>query len=298
MKTVIAFLILFISASGYAQSNLNHYKYIIVPKKFEAFKNVNEYQTSTLIKYLFTGHGFTTVYDDALPNDLKLNRCLGLMTSVQDDSNLFTTKLTIVLKDCNGLELFRTVEGTSKEKQYKKAYNQALTKAMQSFNNVNYVYAEKKKVEEPITVSFKNDIKKLDELKTVEGSVMESKEEGKKPTVSATVTQIATQTTQYYKDVSPVDSTIKIGKQEKPSSQKLNNINSVQNDIWYAQTAVNGFQLVDSTPTIRMLKSSMQNVFIAQTDTKNGIVYLKDGVWVFEFYENDKLVKQQLNIKF
>jgi hypothetical protein len=253
-----------------------------------------------LIKYLFAGKGFNPVYDDALPNELNSNRCLGLVANLQDDSNLFSTKTTIVLTDCNGNEVFKTMEGASKEKEYKAAYNEAIKESMRSFNSVNYVYTGKVEQPEPITVSFKNDIKKLDGQKTDKNPEVESNKEELNKSTNPAVTQVATETTQYYNDKTPVDSQVKKEQQVKPSFQKLEIKKPNVGDIWYAQATENGYQLVDSAPIIRMkmLRSSAENVFMAQTDTKNGLVYKKDGNWIFEYYEDNQLVQEQLNIKF
>jgi hypothetical protein len=300
LKTVIAFLFLFIGYSGFSQTDLNEYKYIIVPKKFESFKNLNEYQTSTLIKYLFAGKGFNPVYDDALPNELNSNRCLGLLANLQDDSNLFTTKTIIVLKDCNGNEVFKTTQGLSKEKEYIAAYNEAIKESMRSFNGFNYAYNQKMEPQEPITVSFKNDVKKLDEQQSDKTASVELKEKKVNKVANPAVTQEATETIQYYKDITPVDSQVEKVKLEKPAFKKLEIKKPNPTEIWYAQATENGYQLVDSTPKIRMklLKSSADNVFMAQADTTNGMVYQMDGNWIFEYYEEDELVQEQLNIKF
>ena len=74
-----------------AVAQFNDYKYIIVPKKFDAFRKENMHSTSTTIKYLLTKRGFNAVYDDALPDDLFQDRCLGLVAILQDDSSLFVT---------------------------------------------------------------------------------------------------------------------------------------------------------------------------------------------------------------
>ena len=59
MKSKVLYILLFAIVIGNAaNAQLNSYKYIIVPKKFEAFKSVNEYQTSTLVKYFFEENGF------------------------------------------------------------------------------------------------------------------------------------------------------------------------------------------------------------------------------------------------
>mgnify|MGYP001030302251 CR=1 FL=1 len=300
MKTIIALFVFFVGFSTYAQTDLNEYKYIIVPKKFDGFKNINQHQTSTLIKYLFTGKGFNTVYDDQLPDDLKLNRCLGLMVDLQDDSTMFTTKTTINLMDCNSAVVFSTMEGVSKEKQYKEAYGEAIRESMRSFNGLNYVYSGTSEKNETITVSFKNDIKKLDESKSDSVAQVALKKGEEVTEKSPEVIEKATETTQYYKSNAPVTSDIKKGETEKPAFKKLEIKKPNVKDIWYAQPTENGYQLVDSTPKIRMnlLKSSAENVFMAQTDAKNGMVYQKDSTWIFEYYENDQLIQEELNIKF
>lgn len=300
MKTVIAILFAFIGLSSYAQENLDDYKYIIVPKKFDAFKNMNEHQTSTLIKFLFTGKGFTTVYDDQLPDDLKFNRCLGVVADLQDDSSMFSTKTIINLIDCNDKIVFSTMQGISKIKQYKEAYNEAIRESMRSFNGINYTYIDKKEKEEPVTVSFKNDVKKLDKSKAAKILEGEQAKEKEKVTKSTAVVSEETEKTQYYKDQTPVASNIK---KAEPKTSVLKNVEvkkTAVKDIWYAQATETGYQLVDSSPKVRMnlMKSSADNVFMAKTDAKNGMVYQKDGYWIFEYYENDKLVQEELNIKF
>ncbi len=300
MKTIIALLFVCIGYSAYAQSNLNDYKYIIVPKKFDSFKETNEFQTSTLIKYLFNGKGFNVVYDDALPSDLNTNRCLGLLVDFQDDSSLFTTKTIIILKDCNDNTVFTSMQGTSKEKQYKKAYTETIREAMRSFNGTDYAYNGKSEKNESVTVSFRNDVKKLDEDKVDEMSSIESAKVEENGGDLKIVSEEATETTQYYKDNSPVDSNIKKAEKETITFKKVELKKPNVDDIWYAQATNIGFQLVDSTPKVRMnlLKSSADNIFMGKTDTKNGIVFQKEGNWIFEYYENDKLIQEELNIKF
>ena len=298
MKKVVVITCLMLSYLGFSQTDLNNYKYIIVPKKFEGFKDVNQYQTSTLIKYLFDGKGFTPVYDDALPEDLKMNRCLGLLAELQDDSNMFTTKTKIALKDCNGLEVFTTMEGTSKIKQYKEAFNEAIKESMRSFDNVDYAYSGEqsaKASQEPITVSFKNDVKQLKESKASNANDYKDAKESK-----MVIEQKATETEQLYKDKTPIASNMTKGEKSAPEFKQLEIKKPNEDEVWYAQSTENGYQFVDSTPKIRMklLKSSADNVYMAQSDERNGMVYEKDEQWIFEYYENGELVQEKLNIKF
>lgn len=68
----------------------------------------------------------------------------------------------------------------------------------------------------------------------------------------------------------------------------------------YAQVTPNGYQLIDTTPkkVLTLLKTSLQDYFIAEAGSANGIVFKRDGGWVFEYYESDKLVSRKLEIKF
>lgn len=68
----------------------------------------------------------------------------------------------------------------------------------------------------------------------------------------------------------------------------------------FAQTISNGFQLVDTTPKVvlKMFKTSQADYYTAVSDTRNGVVFKKNNEWFFEYYENDKLVSEKLDIKF
>ncbi|MGY8914676.1 MAG: hypothetical protein ACKVJF_06280, partial [Flavobacteriales bacterium] len=118
MKISLFTFFLFAVFLGNAQTDLNQYKYIIVPKKFDGFRNENQYKTSTLIKYLLVENGYNAVYEDALPDDLNRDRCLGAVVGLKDGSGMFSTKLSLILKDCQSKVIFETKEGTSKEKDY------------------------------------------------------------------------------------------------------------------------------------------------------------------------------------
>jgi hypothetical protein len=71
-------------------------------------------------------------------------------------------------------------------------------------------------------------------------------------------------------------------------------------DVLYAQANSNGYQLIDTSPkkVMTLLKTSQQDNFIADDGISKGIVFRKNGEWFFEYYKDDKLVSQKLNIKF
>ena len=286
MKNIFVIVIVLTVFSGYSQSSLNEYKYIIVPKKFEAFKKENQYKTSTLVKYLFTQKGFNTVYEDALPEDLISDRCLGLIVSLNNESSLFTTKASLVLRDCSSKQVLSTLSGKSRVKEYEGAYREAITEAFGTIRAMDYTYVPKQQNSEPITVSFKNDVKN-----------MEKKIEPKNKVDVAVVQQVATPEEQVYKSNEPVAS--KIEKAEQPTKEVMVEVKNDSN-ILYAQELPNGFQLVDNTPKIRLklLKTSMPDVYVVKHAKDNGMVYKKDGKWYLEYYFGDTLKTEELNIKF
>lgn len=282
MKSKLLYILLLtIGFSGAINAQLNNYKYIIVPKKFEDFKSVNQYQTSTLTKYFFTENGFEAVYDDALPADLANERCLGLVANLIDGSSMFTTKVTITLKDCNNVEVYRSIEGVSKIKEYDDSYKEALQRAFVSFAGMNYAYEPKEEKEfqeeTAVTVSFKDDVK------SVETSSKEQVFEQK-----------ATMEEQVYKSVEPKASNIV----KAAGTTAL--IESIPTGILYAQSTENGYQLVDKTPKVvlKLEETSMQDVFMTDFQGNNAVVFKKEDKWLLEYSENGKKVQQELNIKF
>ena len=68
----------------------------------------------------------------------------------------------------------------------------------------------------------------------------------------------------------------------------------------FAQPITNGFQLVDTTPKVvlKMFKTSEVNYYIAISESKNGIVFMKNDEWYFEYYLNEKLISEKLIVKF
>ena len=290
MKNFILPLILMCGFYGMSQAELNKYKYIIVPTKFEAFKNENQYQTSTMIKYNLVENGFTVVYDNDMPADLVANRCLGLLLNLKDDSSMFTTKVTLVLKDCQSNVVYTTVEGSSKEKDYKSAFSEAIKECFKSLSGVGYKF-EPSENNVPPSVSFKNDVKRIEEKASVAP---------KQNIPNPVVEQKATLEEQSYKSMEPVQSNFT--KAENKPAMALPNVDYKKEEagVLYAQAIANGFQLVDSTPkiTLRMYATSQANFFIGEGDAHSGVVLKKATSGILSIMKAYKLMGQELNIKF
>jgi len=197
---------------------------------------------------------------------------------------MLNTKASLVLKDCSEQVVLTTLTGKSKVKEFEGAYKEAITKAFGTIRAMNYEYVPKEQSSEPVIVSFKNDVKNV-----------ENKNEPKSKVDVAVVEQVTTPEEQVYKSKEPVDSNIK--KAEAPTMAM---IISDKNDsgILYAQEIPNGYQLVDSTPKIRfkLFKTSIPDVYTVGED--NGVVFKKDGKWFIEYYIGNTLKTQELNIKF
>ena len=155
---ILPFLFLFLFVSIiYAQNNLNAYQYIIIPKKYEGFKEENKYQLNSLTKFLFEKYGFETLLEEGTyPDDLAKNTCLAVTAKLKDNSKMFSTKVQVELIDCYNKVVFTSVEGKSKEKDYKKGYQDALRKSFVSFEKIDYSFDSNLVVNSNVTPGISN----------------------------------------------------------------------------------------------------------------------------------------------
>lgn len=140
-------LILFIfPRKSASQDSLNDYKYVIVEDQFHFQNEPNEYDLNRLARFLFEKYGFKSLIEgQALPDDLKANYCLALRSTITA-RGAFRTKGKIVLRDCNSRVIWESAEGVTKEKDFKRAYDQAIRKAFESFEGIEYNYTPNKAV--------------------------------------------------------------------------------------------------------------------------------------------------------
>lgn len=143
MRYTLTFLLLLVLVlkTNAQIEKLNEYKYVIVSTKFDYLKKPNQYQTSSLVKFLLKKNNFNVfLSDDILPADVAANRCLAATVLVTDDSSLFKTKNYIEFKDCYGNLIFKSEQGSSKDKDYKKAYHEAIRNAHKSMFTFQYKF--------------------------------------------------------------------------------------------------------------------------------------------------------------
>ncbi|MFA9186555.1 hypothetical protein AAGV33_00395 [Flavobacterium sp. FBOR7N2.3] len=73
------------------------------------------------------------------------------------------------------------------------------------------------------------------------------------------------------------------------------------NELLFAQPLAGGnYQLIDSKPTVimKLFKTSDANSFLAQKGSQQGVLIKKENQWFFEYYQNDQLVSEKVNVKF
>ena len=262
-KKTISLLVILISALSYSQDiNFDKYQYIIVADKFDFLNETDQYQTSSLTKFLLKKKGFKVfLNNETLPEDLLVNRCLGLFATVKDESSMFTIKNAIEIKDCYGQVLLSSQVGKSKEKVYDKGYQEAIRNAFESMSDFKYSYNSSVETfkKEEVTV---NEISKKEIIPVVK--------EKKVDLISEVKTELNKEKTVAFKSV----------------------------EFLYSQPKNNGFQLVNTKPEVVfvILKTNVKDVFIIKD--KNGILYKVGENWVAEYYENNQLITIQYQIKF
>ena len=71
-------------------------------------------------------------------------------------------------------------------------------------------------------------------------------------------------------------------------------------DLLYAQPTPNGYQLIDNEPKviIKLYKTSNPTSFIAIKSGVQGVLVSKENQWFFEYYKNDQLITEIINVKF
>ncbi|WP_299834355.1 hypothetical protein [uncultured Tenacibaculum sp.] len=260
MKKLL-FLLLVSTSVAFAQKNINNYKYVIVPKNFDGFKSADQYQTSSLLKFLFNKHGFKAFFDDETkPEDLQMNNCKALTAVVKKGSGFLSTKATIEMRDCQNRVVYVSKEGFSKIKEYKRAYHEAIRESFVSVKGLNYKYIPPKEE----TKVVKRDLN----VTTVRKQTLNTETQ---PKASVAVKEV----------------------------KKVNTTSNSSFATLYAQPRENGFQLIDDKPQVvfKILKTQYPNIYILEN--ANGMLIQKEnGFWEAQFYKEGKLTTKSYKIKF
>ena len=262
MKNIVIILFLIFSNFLVLGQKVNNYKYIVVSEKFNFLNENNQYQTSSLTKFLLEKNGFTVVLDsEQYAKELINNPCKGLKVGVVDKSSMFKTKLVIEFKDCYNKLIYTSGEGESRQKDYKRSFQEAIRNAHKTISNLKYEPVKDQfKIEQNISVIDKPAVnKKLETINSNEKVLEIVRKTRNKTEIKNTTTEVKT---------------------------------------LYAQPNNNGFQLINLKPAVVfiLLKTNVDEVFIIKD--KNGVLYKKDFFWIAEFYKDGKMLVEKYEIKF
>lgn len=125
MKYIVLLFFTALNAFSVSSQNLNleNYSFVIVPEKFEFQSEPDKYQLNEMTLFYLNKYGFHAYMANNVPD---ANPCDGLYADVEEEKSLLWTKLQVVLRDCNGQEIYRSEVERSKFKEYEKSYPDAL----------------------------------------------------------------------------------------------------------------------------------------------------------------------------
>lgn len=88
-----------------------------------------------------------------------------------------------------------------------------------------------------------------------------------------------------------------IPKNEINEPKLIENKNS---NMLYAQPTSYGYQLIDSEPKVimKVYKTSNKSCYMATKGSLQGVLISKDNQWFFEYYQNDTLISEKVEVKF
>ena len=246
-------LIMVCTAPLFAQVAVPEFAYVIVPEKFEFQSAENTYQINDLTIFLLKKNGFNAVSEKTLN---RFDPCDALFADLEMENGLVLTKATLILRNCKGVEVVRTVTGRSKVKDYKKAYHEAIRNALKNFkkNDLTMIPSEVEIIELPKpSESFVTD---------------ELQESGvAKAEVDAKISE----------------------EKKKPIGQTKNDtISSSEDEVYtfesYAIVRNNSNYILVNDDTLigALIPSIKEGVFLVKTTQFYGVAYKKDGAFHVE----------------
>ncbi len=272
MKKNILILLILIANYSFAQS-VNDYKAVIIPLKYDFQKTENQYRLQTITKMDLEKAGFKAFYaTERIPAEIT-DRCSLLYIDIKKENAFLLTKVFITFKDCYGTEVYKSPIGKSREKEFEAAYAEALNNAFSTVYTLNYAYN-----------GNTNFAPKA-------GNTAQSLPVVAAPMVVASTPALA---------VIPAVAVPVVAASTPKNEPKISENNSASTNLLYAQPTSYGYQLIDSEPKVvmKVYKTSNQASYMAKKGDIQGALVSKDNQWFFEYYQNDKLVSEKIDVKF
>ncbi len=254
MKTKLYLLFILFSSMAFSQSTLNDYEMAYIPVRFKFQKEDNQFRLNTTIKAFLKQKGFEAYLSgDVLPEGFLDYNCNKVFVNVVEENTTFVTKLKVEFRDCKDAVLFVTDLGESRIKEYTPAHNEALVKALKSFDKAKYKFSGKTYFDEEAQLKLKG--REVENISEEVTKVIKSEKEVK------------------YEKV-----------QKTPKTEDVQLVTKVINQA--------------TKEELVLRKTSSPDVYLCSRSGKNGVALSKDGVWYFEYYQNEKLISEEIDIKF
>lgn len=111
----------------YLTLNAQEKPILLIERKYDFQKEENEYNVNNMLKGILI-NDFQILFDDeSLPVQVANNRCLAYKLNLVDKSNMFLTKISFDIKDCQNNLIYTSAEIKSREKDIQKAYIEVMT---------------------------------------------------------------------------------------------------------------------------------------------------------------------------
>ncbi len=278
MKNFILFIaIVFGSITSLSAQTLNSYKYVVVPAKYDFLNEPNQYQLNELTKFLFEKYNFEVIMEGSeMPLDWATHNCNSLFANIENESKFLSTKLKVVLKDCGKKIIFESEVGSSREKDYKIAYHEALRDAFKSIAILNYNYdmniTSNKGKQKPVSklIVNKEPVEAASKAKDVEEVVVSAipmdASKQNKPTKESVEEVVVSAIPQELAEKTEAD----------PNKKENKKIYTLGNSEFYLMKADFGFQLIQSKMEeafANLIKTISEEHFIYSTISTNGIAF-------------------------
>ena len=261
-------LIISFSTTLSSQNNkLADHKYIIVKSSFDFLKQVDRYKTSSFTKFLFKKAGYKVYLDNEdIPIELVLNKCNALYVNVKDKSGMLVSKNYIQITNCLGKLVFSSKKGTSKIKDYERAYRESIREAFMSIDNLDSLY---------------------------DNALSEARVYKKESVLNKQVIKVN-------KIITPLPVTEEVGILLSQTNEQapINQVKKEEYPLLYAQEIDGTYQLINKKPSVifMLLKTTDANKFIIKDE--NGVLVNKGDYWLAEYYKNGILIVEKYQIKF
>ena len=186
-------------------------------------------------------------------------------------------KLFATFRDCYGNEIYKSTIGKSREKEYDVAYTESLNDAFNTVYALNYTYNGNSNFAPKAGITAQS-----------------------LPVFTTPAVVAATPAVPIINTVLPTAAVVVPAAAASMPKVKSSTTEINSAGLLYAQPTSYGYQLIDSEPKVvmKVYKTSNPSSYMAKKGDIQGALVSKDNQWFFEYYQNDKLISEKIDVKF